>query len=75
MKVSTLKKTADPDSEIQEIIFAYNTKQQPSIWKTANTFKISFSTVQAHIAKYSLCSIAQKLQQIFSNVKKNILTQ
>ena len=31
MKASTLKRTADPDSEIQETIFAYNTKQQPSI--------------------------------------------
>ena len=75
MKASTLKRTADPDSEIQEAIFAYNTKQQPSIRKAANAFKVPFSIVQARIAGRSLRSMARELQQILSNVEENILVR
>ena len=75
MKASTLKRTADPDSEIQEAIFAYNTKQQPSIRKAANAFKVPFSTVQARIAGRSSRSMARESQQILSNAEENILAR
>ena len=68
-------KPESKESCIQKALNAYNSKQYPSISKTAHAFAIPHSTFQNYVSRGISQNITQKLIQILSNIKKNTLAR